>query len=238
MVQEASPGPDGDIDIELRSRPPARVLGVCGGSGAGKTFLVRQLHERTAAAGIALAHVSFDAYYHDLSHLSAAERSAVNFDHPDSLDSELFVAHLEALAAGEAVEVPCYDFATHTRTGRTERVGPADAVVVEGILLLTFAAVREVLDVAVYLDVPADLRLDRRMARDTVERGRDVADVERQWREFVEPMHATMVAPHAASADMVVGYGDDRDMLLDQLVDRLAPHGARRAGLLADPVDR
>ena len=144
---------------------------MCGGSGAGKTYLVRQVQSRCAAIGMRVAHVSFDAYYHDLQHLTPAERSAMNFDHPDSLDGELFAVHVSRLATGEPIEVPLYDFSTHARTADTTVVGPADIVVLDGILLYAFESVRAGIDLSVYLDVPAGLRLDRRVARDTVERG-------------------------------------------------------------------
>ena len=218
MIDEVIPDSSQAASNRLVPSKFTPVLGVCGGSGSGKSYLVRQLDERCAERNLTLTHVSFDAYYHDLQHLTKAERALANFDHPDSLDGKLFVEHVVRLANGEAVDVPTYDFANHSRTGQTETVGPADVVIVDGILLFAFPAVRAAIDISIYLDVPADLRLDRRVARDTVERGRDVADVERQWREFVEPMHKEHVEAHADSADLIVGYGDDREALLDQLM--------------------
>jgi len=195
-----------------------RTWGICGGSGAGKTYLVNQV-VRQARHDVAV--VPFDAYYHDLADLTRDERAAMNFDHPDSLDVELFVLHLMQLAAGEPAEVPVYDFANHTRTGETITVEPAELVVTEGILLFSFPAVLAQLDLAIYLEAPAGVRLDRRVARDTVERGRFVGDVERQWAETVAPMHDQFVAPHADNADLTVPFGHERDVLLEDLFAQL-----------------
>jgi len=236
VVDEWIPEPVRAEYVDLTSPRIVPVIGVCGGSGAGKTHLVRQLNERCAAVGLRVAHVSFDAYYHDLNHLTTEQRRAVNFDHPDSLDGELFAHHIHRLAIGGAADVPLYDFATHSRTGETHSVGPADVLVVDGILLLAFEGIRSSLDLSVYLDVPVDLRLDRRVARDTIERGREVAAVERQWREFVDPMHAQFVEPHAADADLLVHYGDDRELLLDRLMSHIpaGTHAGSAGSMFAD----
>ncbi len=191
------------------------VWGICGGSGAGKTYLVNQVLAKFDGA---VSVVSFDSYYHDHSHLTPEQRSQVNWDHPDSLDDQLFVKQLRILQSGGTVEVPTYDFSTHTRAAVTNTAGPADLVIVEGILLFTIEEVRELVDTSVYLDVPPDVRHDRRIARDTVERGRDVADVERQWRQFVEPMHEQFVAPFATQADIYAPFGHNREALLEKLL--------------------
>ncbi len=234
MVEEANSEPEASEGADRSTPRRAPVLGVCGGSGAGKTYLVRQIQSRCAAIGMRAAQVSFDAYYHDLQHLTPAQRSTVNFDHPDSLDGDLFARHVNRLATGEPIQVPLYDFSTHTRTADTASVGPADVIVLDGILLYAFESVRAGIDLSIYLDVPAGLRLDRRVARDTVERGRDVADVERQWKEFVEPMHAQFVEPFATSADVVVRYGEDRNDLLDHLMSRLLSLATDSASALAE----
>ena len=160
----------------LECRPVGQVLvcGVCGGTGAGKTTLVNDLVDRWHGE---VAVVAFDSYYHDLTHLEPAERAAVNYDHPDSLDVELFVAHLDVLRQGGVIEVPEYDFATHTRPGPTRRVEASSLVLVDGILLLAFEPIRERIDHAVFLDVATDLRFERRLRRDTSERGRSAASV-------------------------------------------------------------
>ncbi|RMH75574.1 MAG: uridine kinase, partial [Actinomyces sp.] len=163
------------------------VCGICGGSGAGKTTLTRLLVDRLGPERVSV--LAFDAYYHDLSHLSPDERARRNYDHPDSLDHELFVEHLGALRAGAAIEVPVYDFATHTRTGETRRLDPRPVVLVDGILLFAFAGIRDLLDHRIFIDVPADIRLARRIRRDVVERGRRPDDVRRQFARTVAPMH-------------------------------------------------
>ena len=182
------------------------VCGVCGGTGAGKTTLVNDLVARWSGD---VALVAFDSYYHDLSHLEPTERAAVNYDHPDSLDVDLFVAHLDELRSGGVIEVPEYDFATHTRPGPTRRVEATSLVLVDGILLLAFESIRERLDHAVFLDVATDLRFERRLRRDTRERGRSPASVHSQWTTTVDPMHRSFVGPSAAHADIVVDRFDE-----------------------------
>ncbi len=180
------------------------VLGICGGSGSGKSTLATACTDAFGDADIAV--LPFDAYYRDLSHLSPGERKAVNFDHPDSLDTELFAMHLDALRAGEAVGVPVYDFASHTRTGETITILPCPVVVAEGILLLCVAAIASRLDYSIFLDVPEDVRFERRLARDTLERGRDSADVARQFTQSVAPMHDQFVQPCGVRADAVLNH--------------------------------
>jgi len=202
----------------------ARVIGICGGSGAGKTTLTRHLIDRVGPDDVCV--LAFDAYYCDQSHLTPAERSLVNYDHPDSLDHDLFCAHLDELRRGHDVEVPEYDFATHTRTGRTHRLEARPVLVVEGILILAFASIADRLDLAVFIDVPADIRLERRILRDVSERGRDPDDVRRQFAETVAPMHDEFVQPHYDRATHVVRLGDPYERVSRQLaiaLDHLRP---------------
>lgn len=207
------------------------VCGVCGGTGAGKTTLVRDLVGRWGRSQVAL--LAFDSYYHDLSQLPPAERALVNYDHPDSLDVDLFVRHLDALRAGEAIDVPAYDFATHTRRGPTERVEPRSLVLVDGILLLAFPEVRERIDHAVFLDVESEIRFERRLRRDVTERGRTEDSVRSQWATTVEPMHGRFVRPFAEHADVVIDRFDEacREEVADMVADGLrrrtvVAHGA------------
>ncbi len=199
------------------------VWGVCGGTGAGKSTFVAQLIDRL---DVDVAVVPFDAYYHDLAHLPAEERAAANFDHPDSLDYELFVEHLGALRRGEPIDVPRYDFATHSRSGPPTRIEPRPLVIAEGILLLSFPEIGELLDLALFLDVPEDVRFARRLERDVAERGRDPDGVRRQWENTVSPMHDEFVQPCAALADEVVAYGSEREAVLDALCARMDAHTA------------
>lgn len=176
------------------------IVGLCGGSCSGKTTLAGAM---LAALGADATLLMFDDYYRDNSHLAPEARAKVNFDHPDSLDVELFCEHLEDLAAGRGVDVPHYDFATHTRPGTTHRVEPTRFVFVDGILLLALAECRRLLDVAVFVDAPQEVRLARRLERDVAERGRDALDVKRQFEETVTPMHDTFVAPSAGFGDLL-----------------------------------
>ena len=195
------------------------MVGVVGGSGAGKTTLVRGLVDRLGSDASVLW---FDEYYHDLVHLDPAERAVVNFDHPDSLDVDLLVAHMAALLAGRPAEVPVYDFSTHTRTGRTRLVQPGPVVVVDGILVLAFPAIRECLDISVFVDAPAEVRLTRRLDRDVRERGRTPESVRAQFAATVTPMHEAFVSPCRAFADLVLDGQGDLSENLDLILDRLA----------------
>ena len=210
------------------------VLGLAGGSGAGKTTLVEGLTSRLRGE---VSVLWFDEYYHDLVHLSPDQRATVNFDHPDSLDEELLIEHLDGLLAGRPVDVPVYDFATHTRTGRTRRVEPRPVVVVDGILVLAVPDLRSRLDLAVFVDAPAEVRLARRMYRDVRERGRTTASVRAQFEATVAPMHEAFVDPSAEHADLRLDGTGDLDANLDVLadaVDRLhvgtRPPGIRESG--------
>ncbi|MCL1598054.1 MAG: uridine kinase, partial [Actinomycetia bacterium] len=148
-----------------------------------------------------------DAYYRDQNHLDLDERAKINYDHPDSIENELLVEHLDALRRGEAIERPIYDFGTHTRTTETYRLVPGAAVVVEGILVLADTALRERFDVRVYIDTEPDIRLIRRLQRDIVERGRSVESVIDQYQKTVRPMHYQFVEPSKRYADIIIPEG-------------------------------
>ncbi len=197
----------------------ATVVAVSGGSGAGKTTLAFKL---LALLGDRATHTTIDWYYHDWSHLSPDERAKVNFDHPDSLEVSLFVEHLAELRQQRAINAPVYDFATHTRTALTQRIEPAPVVVTEGIHLLGLPAVRALCDIAVFVDVPASTRLDRRIQRDAVERGRSEQSVRDQWKLTVAPMHELLVQPSMAHADLVVADHQDLDDVAEHLAAQLA----------------
>jgi uridine kinase len=174
----------------------------------------------------------FDEYYHDLVHLPPKQRALVNFDHPDSLDEVLLIEHLDGLLAGRSVDVPVYDFATHTRTGRTRRVEPRPVVVIDGILVLAVPDLRRRLDLAVFVDAPAEVRLARRMDRDVRERGRTTASVRAQFEATVAPMHEAFVDPSAEHADLRLDGTGDLDANLDVVADAvdLLRSGTRAPG--------
>ena len=195
------------------------VCGICGGSGSGKTTLTSRVVDRMGGRGVSV--LAFDAYYRDLSHLPPAERDDRNYDHPDALDHELFISHLDRLHRGLDVDVPDYDFATHTRTGRFQRVPAAPLLLVEGILLLAFSEVRERLDHTVFLDVPRKVRLERRIQRDVSERGRQPDHVRWQFATTVAPMHRAYVKPHRHLAGRIAANGQPGFAVVDELADEI-----------------
>jgi uridine kinase len=177
------------------------LIAITGGSGSGKTWLAKKLKRRLGrSAGL----LSLDDFYRDLSALPPRARNQVNFDHPDAIDWDLFRTCLEGIRRGEAVRLPCYDFATHTRSARTRRWQPRAVVVIDGLWLLRHPAIRKLYAHTVFVDCPEELRLARRLARDQAERGRSKASVMRQWRSHVKPMHDAHVAPQARLARQLV----------------------------------
>jgi uridine kinase len=204
------------------TEPVATVCGICGGSGAGKTTLTRHLLSQLGPQRVSV--LAFDAYYRDLSHISPAERQHRNYDHPESLDHELFLQHLDQLRAGRDVDVPEYDFVTHTLTGGSTRVEARPAVIVEGILLFAFDEIVERLDLTVFLDIAVEIRLARRIHRDVTERGRDADDVRRQFAETVVPMHELFVDPNRGRADRIVELGEPFAAVAQELAGRLSAH--------------
>lgn len=181
------------------------VVGIAGGSASGKSTVVDELSRLLSDVGTAT--LRHDAYYEDLSHMSIEERRAVNVDHPDSLETELFLEHIDALAGGEAVEMPAYDFVSQTRGAEGIEVLPARILLVEGLFVLTLSEIRARCDVRVFVDAGEAARLARRVERDTAERGRTPAEVEAQHVGQVEPMHRRFVAPGIGHADFVLAGG-------------------------------
>ena len=194
-------------------------LGVAGGTGSGKSTLAEKIVGGLPDGQAVL--VQYDSYYRDRSHLTPAERARVNFDEPDALEHERLVRDLDALRAGMAVECPLYDFATHTRRRETRRVEPRPVVVVEGILLFAVPAVRDRLDLRLYVDTPDDVRLLRRIKRDLLERGRDIESVEAQYLGSVREMHERHVAPTRRHAHLIVPEGGENAQALEVIVSKL-----------------
>lgn len=181
------------------------IIGIAGGSGSGKTTMAESVVAAVGSDTVSL--IQHDAYYRDLPHLAFEERSKVNYDHPDSLETELLIHHIEELRAGREIRRPVYDFATHLRTDKTVLVKPDPAVVIEGILVLSEPELRNVMDLRIYVDADADLRLMRRLRRDIVERERTLDSVMRQYEETVRPMHLQFVEPSKRYADIIVPGG-------------------------------
>ncbi len=195
------------------------VIGVAGGSGSGKTTVAHEILRRVGPDRI--AYLQHDAYYRDWSHLPKEERDKINFDHPDALETELLVEHIRRLKAGRPVEVPVYDFTTHTRRPETRRVDPRPVILVEGILIFVEPTLRELFDVKIYVDTDPDLRFIRRLQRDIRERGRTVESVIRQYLETVRPMHLEFVEPSKRYADLIIPEGGFNTVALDMVVARI-----------------
>lgn len=195
------------------------VLGVAGGSGSGKTTVVDRILEQVGHHRIAV--VRHDRYYHDLSDRPMAERREVNFDHPHAFDNDLFAAHLDELLAGRAVEVPTYDYATYERPAATDRVESRPVVLAEGILIFSDPALRDRMDIKVYVDAEADLRVIRRLERDISERGRTAESVLEQYQTTVRPMHLEFVEPSKRWADVIIPRGGRNEVAIDMVVARV-----------------
>jgi uridine kinase len=191
------------------------TIGIAGGTASGKTTVARRLVERLA--GHPVAFLDQDSYYRDLSLVPREERGTFNFDHPDAFDTGLFVHHLGELQAGRAIDKPIYSFTSHSRTEESVRVTPGDAVIVEGILVLALEAVRELLDVKVFVDSDSDVRVIRRLSRDIKERGRDFDGVIEQYFRTVRPMHYGFVEPSKRYADVIIPHGGNNDIAIDML---------------------
>lgn len=193
------------------------VVGIAGGTASGKTTLTRQLASRLGNDVTVIEHDSYYRAYHEL---SFEERTKLNYDHPDIYETELLVEHLAALRRGETVEVPVYDYPTYDRSDKTVTVAPAPVVVVEGILILADAALREQMDIKIFVDAEADVRILRRALRDGRERGRSLESVAAQYLATVKPMHEAFVEPSKRYADIIVpsGGAGNPDMALDMLV--------------------
>jgi uridine kinase len=191
------------------------IIGIAGGTASGKTTVARRLVERLGTHPVAV--LDQDSYYRDLADLPIEERARFNFDHPDAFDTGLLVRHLAELRSGNAIEKPVYSFTKHTRTGETVRVNPGDVVILEGILVLALEPVRELLDVKVFVDSDADVRVLRRVSRDIKERGRDFDGVVEQYFRTVRPMHFGFVEPSKRYADIIIPHGGLNDIAIEMV---------------------
>ena len=197
------------------------IIGIAGGRGSGKTTFALLLQERLGRERCAILHQ--DAYYHDLSHAFDRDGGSVNFDHPDAIDFALLARHLGELAAGRAVAVPVYDYATHRRLERTHPLAATPLLVVEGLLVLSQRSIREHLNVKVFIEATERVRLARRLARDVRERGRDPAGIEQQFMTQVKPMHDRFVEPSRRHADTVYSGEGELEAQIRDLVGSLGP---------------
>lgn len=210
-----------------RARP--LIIGIAGGTGSGKSTVSRKVAEvlrRTAS----VAFLDMDAYYRHYADRTLDERRRVNWDHPDTIDADLLVEHLTALAAGDAIEKPVYDFVEHLRAAEHVRVEPAEAIVVDGILLFVDERVRRLCDVKIFVDADADVRLIRRIRRDIAARGRPLDEILDQYLSTVQPMHLQFVEPSKRYADLIIPGGGHNpvaiEMIVAQIQRRLLSHRA------------
>jgi uridine kinase len=192
------------------------VIGIAGGSGSGKTTVAQTILQRVGPDRISF--LQHDSYYKDLSGLPPAQRVVVNFDHPNSLETDLLIQHVLQLKNGHAVDVPIYDFSTHSRTDRTFTVQPRGVILVEGILIFVEAPLREIFDVKIFVDTDSDLRFIRRLQRDISERGRTVESVIKQYQTTVRPMHMEFVETSKRYADVIIPEGGFNIAALDMVV--------------------
>ena len=191
------------------------IIGICGGTGSGKTTIARAIVEAVGERNVVL--VEQDSYYRNLADMPLDERHQANFDHPDSLDSDMLVNHIRRLKQGLQVEMPLYDFKTHTRSNNIEVIEPKLVVIVEGILIFAEPRVLDMLDVRVYVDTPDDIRFIRRLQRDISERGRTVESVIGQYYRTVRPMHHEFVEPSKRHADIIIPEGGQTNVSVEML---------------------
>jgi len=195
------------------------VVGVAGGTGSGKTTVAAEILRRAGTDLISL--IQHDAYYKDLSDLPVAQRAMQNFDHPDALDNDLLIAHLQELKAGRPVEVPIYDFTTHARTAKTLRVESHRVILLEGILIFSDEALRRLMDVRIFVDTDADIRFIRRLQRDIAERGRTMESVIHQYLATVRPMHQEYVEPSKRHANVIIPEGGFNEVAVAMIAARI-----------------
>lgn len=204
---------------ELRYRPV--IVGICGGTGSGKTTLTKAIVERLGKEHVSL--ISHDSYYRDLQHLPVEERAEVNFDHPAALDSSLLSTHIDMLKEGIPIQCPVYDFTTHSRKkDEYVRIDPSKIVLVDGILIFAEPKILESMDMKIFVDTADDIRFMRRLQRDVAERARTVDSIVSQYQKTVRPMHKLFVEPSRRSADIIVPSCDGiQEVALDMVVSRL-----------------
>jgi uridine kinase len=203
------------------------VIGIAGGTASGKTTVVRSIYERLP--GEHVSRLPQDSYYKDMSHLPMEERLKVNYDHPDVIEFDLLHQHILALKSGQAVEVPIYDYVTCTRTTGTQTVLPQEIVIVEGIMIMLDARIRQQMDIKIFVDTDADDRLIRRIRRDVVERGRTVDSVLEAYETRVKPMHSLFIEPTKRYADLIIPQGGSNHVAIDVLTSMIHAKLHKRA---------
>lgn len=198
------------------------IIGIAGGTGSGKTTFSRELVSSLMTNRI--VYISHDSYYRDLGHMAEEDRKKVNFDHPDSLETELLIEHLNELKAGRSIDIPVYDFVHHTRSDKVQHFEPQPVILVEGILIFSIQELREQFDMKIFVDTDADVRFIRRLERDIEERGRSVQSVCEQYLNVVRPMHDAFVEPSKRYADIIVPNGGRNPAVLDMVTSKIRSH--------------
>ena len=189
------------------------LIGIAGGTGSGKTSIANKLLEEYGDGDVVV--IEQDAYYRDISHISMKDRHLQNFDHQDAIDIELFNQQLISLVKGQTIEIPIYDFSTHSRSKDTKNVHPHRVIIVEGILTLHYAILRELMDIKIFVDTPDDIRFIRRLSRDIDKRNRTVNSVIEQYLKTVRPMHKQFVEPSKYFADIIIPEGSKNKVAID-----------------------
>jgi uridine kinase len=195
------------------------VFGVAGGTASGKTTVARNILDAVGASQV--TYVPHDAYYRDMSYLPLSERAQLNYDHPESLETELLIEHIQQLLKNQSVRIPVYDFTEHRRTKETKLVEPSPIILIDGILIFTNEQLRELMDIKIYVDTDADIRFIRRMDRDMKERGRSLESIVSQYMETVRVMHLEFVEPSKRYADVIIPHGGLNRVAMDMVVARL-----------------
>lgn len=195
------------------------VIGICGGTGSGKTTITERLSGALSNDGVVV--LQQDHYYKDLSHLSTTERARRNFDHPSALDTALFVEHVRRLREGHSIERPVYDFTQHRRLPEMVRIEPRPAILVEGILIFENEELRNLMDLKIFVDTDADIRFIRRLVRDVQERGRTLESVVEQYQKTVRPMHLEFVEPSKRYADIIIPEGGHNEVGIDLVIQKV-----------------
>ncbi len=194
------------------------IIGIAGGSGSGKTTLTQNIYEKFSEDVCVICH---DSYYRDQSHLTMAQRVLTNYDHPDSIETEMMISHLKDLKDGKSVYTPVYSFVEHTRTNDTIKVDPKKVIIIDGILIFENKELRDMMDMKIYVDTDSDIRLIRRLLRDVNERGRDIASVTTQYITTVKPMHEQFVEPSKKFADIIIPEGGQNKVALSVIYHRI-----------------
>lgn len=206
------------VTKNAKDKPPV-IVGVAGGTGSGKSTVVRQIYEKLGPDDVVI--LQHDSYYLDRGHLSMEERGKINYDHPDALETTLLINHLKQLLAGESVDIPNYDFSLHVRQKEYRRVDPCKIIIVEGILILANEELRKLFDIKIFVDTDADIRFIRRMERDILDRARTRESVVKQYMESVRPMHIAYVEPSKMYADLIIPEGGYNLVAVDMIITKI-----------------